>query len=349
MIIIYLIVFILLLWGISFQHKGIYEGYIGKEECNAIKGVFIVFVFCRHIWPYLEKAGFAFQGFGDELFRHIDSTLGQLIVVMFLFYSGYGVMESYKKKGYAYVDSMPKKRLLPTLLNFNVAVIVFLIVDAIFGLEYSDTDIVFAFTGWTSVGNSNWYIFVILMCYLATYIGLEICKVQKCKEILVGGVILALIAMIFIFLRLTKECHWYDTIFVYPFGACYSIYKRKIEEIVAQKYYSFLILAIILGVFWLHFPYHHHLFFVYGNVRAIFFVIMIITITMKIKLKSPALIWLGKILFPLYIYQRIGMIILSNVADGIVVKDYPYLYIFSCAALTILLGWSYRFIQIKIK
>ena len=43
--------------------------------------------------------------------------MGQLVVVMFLFYSGYGIGESYKKKGVNYVQQMPVHRILTTLLN----------------------------------------------------------------------------------------------------------------------------------------------------------------------------------------------------------------------------------------
>ena len=48
---------------------------------------------------------------------------------MFLFYSGYGVMESIRKKGEAYVVAMPRHRVAGTLINFDVAVLIFLVVD----------------------------------------------------------------------------------------------------------------------------------------------------------------------------------------------------------------------------
>lgn len=80
-------------------------------------------------------------------------------------------MESIFKKGQAYVESFPRRRLLPTLLNFDVAVAAFLLLNVVLGIKHSKHDIILAFTGWTSLGNSNWYIFVILLCYLCTYIG----------------------------------------------------------------------------------------------------------------------------------------------------------------------------------
>ena len=130
----------------------------------------------RHIWPYMRDSGYVVQSCVDQLFRVIDAGLGQMLVVMFLFYSGYGVMESIKTKGSKYVDSIPRKRVLTTLLNFDVAVLVYLLLDISLGIRYSACDTELAFTGWTSIGNSNWYIFVIILCYLITYISHRIVK-----------------------------------------------------------------------------------------------------------------------------------------------------------------------------
>ena len=43
-----------------------------------------------------------------------------LMVTMFLFYSGYGVFESIKKKKEKYINTIPKRRFLKTLINFAI-------------------------------------------------------------------------------------------------------------------------------------------------------------------------------------------------------------------------------------
>ena len=73
-----------------------------------------------------------------------------------------------------------------------------------------------------------------------------------------------------------------------------------------------------------------------------------IELSMKLQINSKALSWLGKHLFPLYIYQRIGMIILSEYDGGVFIHDNPYFYILSCALITLIFGWTYKYIQIKI-
>ena len=182
----YVLIAVFILFGTSIIRTKVIEEYISKNQSNCVKGVFIIMVFARHIWPYIKDAGVVFTGMDDRIFHLIDVTLGQLIVAMLLFYSGYGVMESYRKKGIEYVNGMPKRRILNTLLNFDIAVCVYLLVDFFLNISYPLSHVLLSFTGWLSVGNSNWYIFVILLCYIATFFGLKISEEFKCKK-LCGG------------------------------------------------------------------------------------------------------------------------------------------------------------------
>ena len=189
MFVLYLIILFLLFRHMEIHRNGIYGNYIDKEQCNCIKGLFIVVVFCRHIAPYLADAGYDFSLPGDNVFLFIDSRMRQLLVVMFLFYSGYGVTESYKKNGRDYLDDIPRRRILPTLVNFDVAVLAFVIADLCVGIDYPMSKTFLAFTGWESIGNSNWYIFVILCCYGSTYLATRFLNTKSHNRVAFGGVI----------------------------------------------------------------------------------------------------------------------------------------------------------------
>ena len=69
--------------------------YISPGSTTCINGVFVVLVFLSHICQYIKLDG-AFDG----PYSVLRTNLGQMVVVTFLFYSGYGIMESIKKKGY---------------------------------------------------------------------------------------------------------------------------------------------------------------------------------------------------------------------------------------------------------
>lgn len=175
--------FLLVVYGIRFDREKAYGSYLSRERTDSIKGIFILMVFFSHIKDYIVKAGYEYSGQGDEVFQYFFSFIGQLMVVMFLFYSGYGVMESIRKKGEAYVVAMPRHRVAGTLINFDVAVLIFLVVDLLLGRDVVLSKIVLSFLAWDSLGNSNWYIFAILICYLLTCLVAKWCHTPNA----VGG------------------------------------------------------------------------------------------------------------------------------------------------------------------
>ena len=336
MLLFYIIILLLSLYGISFIKSGFNQDYISKEQCNAIKGIFILFVFTRHIWPYLSKFGYDFSAPGDSLFINIDRWMGQLLVVAFLFYSGFGVMESIKSKGEPYIDNMPRKRILNTLLNFDVAVFVFIVIDLILGINLKLNTTLLAFTGWTSIGNSNWYIFIILVCYFCTWIGFKLGK---------GWMAYFLLATAYIILFNTKSNPvWYNTIFSFAAGLFYSRFKSQIEPFVHQWYW--IVLPACILVF---FSVHTQNFAFYGlkdNLTSILFALSIVVVSMKIKVGNKALIWCGTKLFPLYIYQRIPMIFLSKFDGGAFISQHPFAYVWTCFLITIAIAFLYRSLSI---
>lgn len=96
------------------------------------------------------------------------------MVAPFLFYSGYGVMESIKRKGTAYVVGIPKKRVLRALFNFDCAVVLYLVLGLVLGSSFTFKQVALSHIGWDSLGNSNWYIFTVLVLYVLTYIAFVI-------------------------------------------------------------------------------------------------------------------------------------------------------------------------------
>lgn len=171
MIVFVILMVALVLFHIKFSGKdACFEDFLDRSQTNAIKGVFILFVFLRHVLQYVQKSGYEFDAPGDAIVASLNMYLGQFIVVMFLFYSGYGVMEAIKNKGRDYINSIPRNRILGTLLNFSVAVLCYLAIDYLLSIPVTPVQVLESLVGWESVGNSNWYIFVIMLCYLVTYL-----------------------------------------------------------------------------------------------------------------------------------------------------------------------------------
>ena len=233
MIFFYTIIVICTFWGASFRSEEQSRSqYLSKESTNAIKGLCILLVFLRRGNQYIAASGYDYLCIWDKSFALIDSLLGQLIVVMFLFFSGYGVMCSIKKKGDDYLRNIPKHRALNTLLNFDIAVIFFIILAFLMGEDLTKVQIFMSLICWEEVGNSNWYIFVIIICYLATWLSFSLIKklfahYNTVYAVITNFIILLIISMLLF--KAGKSRCWYDTIFVYPIGMMYGVFKEQID------------------------------------------------------------------------------------------------------------------------
>lgn len=282
------------------------------------------------------------SSFPDQLFPIINQHIGQLLVVMFLFYSGYGVTESIKQKGQTYIKSYPKRRILSTLLNFDVAVLFFLFVNILLGIKMSGNQIALSFICWESVGNSNWYIFVIILCYFITYISYVISK----KDFVLIALLLSIFSVLTLFYY--KPIYWYDTFLCYPVGMIWSAKKESIDSFVKKHYIAVLLLLLIIFVTlrFLKMPFAHGLIY---NLKNILFSTIIVVTTMKVRISNSILIWLGIHLFPLYIYQRIPMIVFCHTFNGILPSTYPYIYISICLIVTCIIAHFYKYWTISFR
>lgn len=336
-IVLSLIVFLMLF---STKYSIYHPDYISAQRCNAIKGIFICLVFIRHIRSYITGAVDGQFHVLDRITLFIDGNLGQLIVAMFLFYSGFGLMESLKKKGVAYVHNIPQKRLLPTLLNFDVAVIVFCLVDLLLGRALSVKSILLSFVAWESVGNSNWYIFVILCCYLLFYI---IHLVIKKENISVLVLLLSLCLLGFMLAHLKPEW-WYNTLFCFVFGCFYSWKIIGREDVIIKHYLCILFLTIVffVGLFILPGDFYC----IKYNLLSVSFSFLVVLLTMKFQVQSVFLDWMGMNLFPLYIYQRLPMIVLSELGIG-VINQYSELFTLTAFVITLGLSYLFKFINVS--
>lgn len=348
MVIFYLILFILIFSCLKFCKIGYNEDYLSFDATNAIKGIFILLVFIKHVTPYITSAGYTYTSIGDNVFRLIDTQVGQWIVAMFLFYSGYGIMESIKKKGKDYISSIPRKRLLTVLMNFDVAVLIYICIyySLSGGVNLELNKLVLSFIAWESMGNSNWYIFVIMLAYTFTYFSFKFFNTKRNDYKIPCVVSMGALFVAMIILSYLKESWWYDTILCFGAGTLFSNYKEQIETMVKRNYCFIVIVLLVLLFLFSNAPV-----WLKGlryNLFSIVFCFLIMLGTMKIKVNSKALTWLGQNLFPLYIYQRIPMIILSSIGGGVFVLDFPILYVISCLVITIMIAFFYKYWSIKL-
>jgi hypothetical protein len=308
---------------------GFNHAYLDKGISNSIKGIFILIVFYRHFSQYAT-----INGWLDKPFIWINSHISQLLVAMFLFYSGYGVATSIEKGGCSYIQSMPLKRILITLLNFDLAVMCYMALGWIMGKHYEKSTILLSFIGWKSVGNSNWYIYVIISLYILIWISFVFFYRNRTLSIIFLGVLCVGFVS---FLSLYQEKYFYNTIFCFFFGVVYAVYRQNIEKVIFNNaIWIIFLLDAIFGVYYLYSYFNLGKNIVLYELWAIIFTCTVILITMKLHIENNILRWLGENLFGLYIMQRIPLIVLQHLELNV------YIYFWLSLAITILLGYGFN-------
>lgn len=339
MIVFYLLLSALCLWGFSFR-KADDRDYLSKKQGDAVKGICILLVFLSHASQDVADAGYPFVSLADQLYWFIQNKIGQLCVVMFLFFSGYGVMSSILSKGKDYVRSIPRHRALGTWVNFALAIVIYAIVQLLTGKTYPVSRYLLALLGWVDIGNSHWYIFSIILCYLSTWLSasLVLSRGEKADLRMVTPVNLVLVILICTGLSFAKEPFWYRTLSAYPLGLAFPYIKPSLDKIRPGRWW--LLLAAGLVVLAATYPKHEDPYNLVYTVRTLSFALVCVLLLRRVRLGNPVLEWLGVNLFPLYIFHRLAMMYIPN--------GNPYLFLPASFALTCLMAWLFRFIRIRI-
>lgn len=333
-----LVLFLLTLYRAEFSKPGSFnDRYLSKDNTTAINGIFVILVVFSHYEQYAD-----FSGTLDLPYMMLKEHLKQMVVSTFLFFSGFGMMEAVKKKGDSYIDSMWGK-FWKLLFRYDVAVCLYLLVGAVLGIKHEMKNILLAFTTWTSVGNSNWYITIVLILYILIFVAFKIGRIVGGKyENLVSIHLLILLGLIsvYVLMKMEMPTRYYNTLILLPLGFLYSYWKDSIDGFVMRNEIYYLIVA---GLVLIAYVISYKKRWDYGiesyTVWAVFFIAVILVIAMKVKLKSPVLHWFGEHVFSIYILQRLPMMVLDRLGY---IQSHKYLCLIIVFCTTIPISIMYE-------
>ena len=315
------------IYGMKFSKPdGFNENYLSRNDTTAVKGIFVFLVFMSHFIQYYDM-----NTVFDNPYKLVRKFLGQLVVVMFLFYSGYGIFESIKKKGTDYVKGLPVNRCLKVLFHLDLAVIIFLVLDLIIGKKVTLTKFLFSLVGWANIGNSNWFIFTIIILYLLVFISFMLFKSKPVFAIAFTTLLTG--AYMFIMSKYV-DAYWYNTALCFPLGMWYSLYKEKIGKFFMRNNIIYILsvafFAVLLAV-----SYKTKRNFAMYELYTISFTLLVVLVTMKISFGNKVLLWLGNHVFSVYILQRIPMTVFQKID---IVSSNRYIYFTLCFVITVILA-----------
>ena len=281
-----------------------FKDYCSPKNTATINGIFSVLIFLSHSVQYLKLDGVL-----DGPYFDLRNFLGQLVVVTYLFYSGYGIMESARKKGTAYIKDMPKNRLFKLWYHFGIVVILYIITAFITGRKLDLLKTILAFTGLTSVGNSNWYMFVTFAMYIIIIVAFLIFRKSN-KPALLGVFVLTGV-FAYVEYKAGLASRFYNTIFCFPAGMLFSELKPYVDKALMKNDITWYSGFTVIGAVFIFFSHNRDASLIHHSLFAILGALLITVAFMKINVSSSILDWFGEHIFSFFILQRIPMALLK--------------------------------------
>lgn len=243
-------------------------------------------------------------------------------------------MKSLETKGDKYAKGFFLRRFLPVWIQFAFIVLLFLIEGLCLGTQFTWDQILLSFTGWTSLGNSNWYMFITFALYILIMLVFLLPKLSLIQK----NIIFTLLSCgLVIILYFTKESWWYNTLLCFNLGMWYCTFKDKIDILMRKHLVYWITLAITLATFIVLFIFRGYS-IAYVPMTMVF-CLLIVLLSMKIESRNPILKFFGNHVFSVYMLQRLVFIPLARTP---LLELYP-LYFIVCLAITVAIAWLFDF------
>lgn len=305
--------------------KGIREhDYISLRQTNCIKGVSALGVLLVHTTAVIACRPFDF----------ILTSTGNLFVGLFFFYSGYGTMFQYERRGEAYLKGFPRKKLKNLLfpwLLLALAAPVYYALGAPSTAAYTSPfplSVFFERVGeWVPNG---WFIFVLLLFELVFYCFARLHP--KNGSTLILWYFLFTTAYMVIMKKLAMGFWWYSRSHCFLLGLIWSKYEPNIISAVKKCFWIcwFVLAACTVWLFSWFIKSGEP---IASTVLLLTAFIPFVQLTcMKVSFENPMLDFFGRISMSIYLTHGFALGILHS---NLVNISVDWLYALTALLLTI--------------
>nr|BCB22748.1 hypothetical protein [Erysipelothrix tonsillarum] len=195
--------------------------------------------------------------------------------------------------------------------NFFISVCIYIVYNFLVGHVFSINTTLLAFTGWESIGNSNWYIFTILVMYLIVY-GIFNNDNDLDKNLFRFTLVVVIYGLI---ISRIKENFWVSTVLCFPAGMILKENENIISNFLNCKRRYILSICVLLSLIFLIYSLFGYSWIVY-NFISILFILILIFLNKLYRLRNIVFIYISKYTFEIYIYQRIFFDLFRNMFAG---------------------------------
>ena len=284
----------------------------GKEKYNhdymefnntcSIKGIFVWLIIFRH------KSGYG--NYKNFLYKKIDNNLSQQVVSMFLFYSGFGIYESLKKKSYLYAKSLLFKAII-IFLKSQIIILIYLACNIfIVGNKITLKRYLLSVIFKLGIGNSNWFAFTIIIFYFYSFLSFSFVKTNYFLGILIISIFCLFHSILVYNYYYPKQKHTVDNVLCFVFGFYYSFAQKYLDKIIMKSdIHYFGITSAIIYIYYRCFGINNLIFI---SLKNTLFALLVVLITIKVKFNNDLLKFLNSHSYSIYHLQRLVMMIVSE-------------------------------------
>lgn len=324
---------LIILWGFKIDKKESYSKALSYESTLVIKGICSVEIIIGHIGLELS----------DKLILYPFRKAGVLIVGIFFFISGYGLMQSliHKKN---YLEHFIKKRLLIILIPVGIVCILSSVLFTIL-FQNEDKNI------WSIIvqilSSINWFIWEIIIYYVLFGILYKKFNTIDATKLM----FLSTVCIISICYVIGMDNPWYGSNLCFPLGIFVAnnmeVFEKWNKKKGKLKTLVLVLLLFISIVLFYILPEHSIVGSLLGrNLAAVCFTLLVINVLSKLQIGNKLTKFLGDISFEVYL---IHPLVISCLHSSIIYIKNDLIYAWLVIALSVLFGYLLKQIDQGIK
>lgn len=306
-IIILIIVLLIVISNCSIKNSENGQDFLSQSMTKSEKGIAAMLIVLHHLAQHINIIG------PFLIMRYI----GFILVAVFFFISGYGLMYGVHHKR-NYLDSFLTRRILPILVPYWIINTVDIFYYLIQGKQFTLIEYILSYIGFDII-TGTWFVTTILLLYIFFWISFQLTQ----KGYIVLGIFIIGYCVICFLLNLHSS--YTASVAVFLLGVLWHKVNHFFILWIQKKYiikvlFCFMLFGIaffgrlVLSVRGLD---NVLLQTVLRNLVSIFFIILLLVVTQKVQFKGFIFNWLGNISYELYMTHFILLTMLDGINSNI--------------------------------
>lgn len=342
----------LLLWKSKFFKKGSFnDDVLSISQTKALQGFTAVLIMFHHMsqqtCAYWLKPEYIHHGLEPFV------SIGYLFVAIFFFYSGYGLLKSFKNKE-NYLKGFLPKRISPIFVATVLIGLVFMLARNWMRDRYSIFNISIGEPA--TINPNGWFPYTICIFYIGFYLAYRFCKNQKTALFVTCAVVV--LYMLFCDFNIYGTW-WYNSAPAFAAGLVLAEYEDRIISSFKKHYVLNFIIFGLLSAVSIFFAVQHpenwdRLVILFAQIiSSVVFVFFLLLVGLKVKIGNKILAWLGTMTLELYLIHGLfvylfGFCFISERVESLYYISNPALYVIVVIVLSIPSAMLFKLIDSKI-